>query len=164
MSTLSIPAFAVSDKSRAEGVGQVFIQSRTGGAAGTFDIRIAVHFNPGADEYPAGSITIKTDLSDSLKGIFNATTVELINSYGKHNPTIYITGQCKGDFAVGGAAAPPKGLRYWVMIADNRGQVQPQAPGGTPDVVGFAIHDRNGNRIAYGTGPLRTGNISVEPE
>ncbi len=161
MSTMNIPAFAVSDKSKAEGSGQVFIQSRTGGAAGTFDIRLAVHFDPAVDEYPAGNVFIKADLSDSVKGSFNATSVELINSYGKHNPTIYITGQCKGDIVVG--AAPLKGLRYWVMIADNRG-VQPAAAPATPDVVGFAIHDRNGNRIAYGTGPLRSGNITVEPE
>lgn len=162
MSTLTIPAFAVSDKSRAEGGGQVFIASRTGGATGTFDIRVNVHFDPAVDEYPVGSVFIKADLSDSMKGSFNATSVELVNSYGKHNPTIYITGQCKGDIVVG--AAPIKGLRYWVMIADNRGQQTATAPSGTPDVVGFAIHDRNGNRIAYGTGPLKSGNIAVEPE
>ena len=33
-----------------------------------------------------------------------------------------------------------------------------------PDVAGFAIHDRNGNRIAYGTGPLRSGDFSVTAE
>ena len=46
------------------------------------------------------------------------------------------------------------------MVADNR-QGTDQ---GTPDVVGFAIHDRTGARIAYGTGPMRSGNITVAPK
>jgi hypothetical protein len=102
-------------------------------------------------------IYIKTDLSDSAKGAFTATSVELINSYGKHNPTVYLTGRCKAEQAPVGAAVL-KGLRYWVMIADNQ-----RDNNGTPDIVGFAIHDGNGNRIAYGTGPLK-GNITVAPK
>ena len=157
--TMSIPAFHVSDASKVDGSGDVFIASRTGGAAGVLTVKVAVHFDPAADDYPAGSLTIKADLSDSLKATFTATSVELVNSYGKHNPTAYLTGRCTADAATG--AAPVKGLRYWLMVADNQ---QGSTAPGTPDVVGFAIHDRTGARIAYGCGPLRSGKITVAPK
>ena len=155
MSATSIPAFHVSSPSKAKGRGDVFIASRQDAASsGVFHIEIDVHFDPaGADNFPAGTISIKTDMNDGAKGIFIATTFELINTYGKVNPTIYVTGQCKAD----AAATSLHGCRYWVMVADNT-----RDNNGTSDVVGFCIHDRNGNRIAYGTGPLK-GNIEVAP-
>ncbi len=151
----SIPAFHVSGLSKAKGKGDVFIASRVdAGAAGIFHIEINVRFDPAADEYPTGTLFIKTDMSDSVKGSFTASTIELINSYGKHNPTIYLTGQCKSDTLT---RAPLHGCRYWVMIANNT-----KDGNGTPDTVGFCIHDRNGNQMAYGNGPLK-GNIDVAP-
>jgi hypothetical protein len=156
----SIPAFHVSDASKVEGSGEVFISSRTGGGlSGVFAIKVSAKFDPAVDDYPNGSLQIKTDLSDSVNSVFTATSIELINSYGRHNPTVYLTGRCSADSPAG--AAPLKGLRYWLMVADNK---QATAPQGTPDVVGFAIHDRNGNRISYGTGPLRSGAITVMPK
>lgn len=148
----SISAFHVSGLSKALGKGIVFISSRKDAAsAGVFSIAVNVQFNPTIDAYPIGSIQIKTDMSDSLKGAFASTSIELINSHGKHNPTIFLTGRCKTP-----NERAPKGLRYWVMIADNgKGRED------TPDVVGFTIHDRNGNRVAYGTGPLKSGDIQV---
>ena len=156
MSATSIPAFHVSGVSKAKGKGDVFIDSRKDAvSSGIFHIEIDVHFDPaGADNYPGGSLSIKTDMSDGAKGVFIASTFELINSYGKHNPTIYLTGQCKSDAA---STAPLRGCRYWVMVANNTKDNK-----GTPDIVGFCIHDRNGNRIAYGTGPLK-GDIDVAP-
>jgi hypothetical protein len=157
MSTVSIPAFHVSDASKVAGDGQVFIQSRKDAvSSGIFSVKIAAHFDPATDDYPSGSIRIKTDLSDGAKGVFAATSVELINSYGKHNPTVYLTGRCTGDIT--GVESLPRGLRYWLMLADNSRNNE-----GTADIVGFAIHDRIGNRIAYGTGPLK-GNITVAPK
>jgi hypothetical protein len=44
------------------------------------------------------------------------------------------------------------------MVANNKKLNEP----GTPDIVGFVIYDRNGNRVAYGTGPL-DGDIEVVP-
>lgn len=35
---------------------------------------------------------------------------------------------------------------------------------GTPNVTGFAIHDRTRARIAYGPGPLKSGNLTVAPK
>lgn len=159
MST-SIPAFHVSDASKVDGSGDVFIASRmVGASSGVFTVKLSVHFDPlGVDDYPTGAVLIKTDLSDSAKGTFNATSIELINSYGKDNPTVYLTGRCSAEPAAGGPA--PRGLRYWLMIADNKKATTDTH--GTPDVVGFAIHDRTGARIAYGTGPLKSGDFTVK--
>jgi hypothetical protein len=158
MSATSIPAFHVSDISKARGSGDVFIQSRKDAvSSGIFSARIDVHFDPSTDDYPAGSLTIKVDLSDSVKGTFTATSIELINSYGKHNPTIYLTGRCKAETT----GNLPRGCRYWIMIANNK---KVDDPAGTPDIVGFAIHDRTGTRIAYGTGPLKSGDFDIAPK
>jgi hypothetical protein len=159
MSTTSIPAFHVSDISKARGSGDVFIQSRkdTAPSSGIFSVRLDVHFDPVPDNYPAGSLIIKVDLSDSVKGAFTATSIELINSYGKHNPTIYLTGRCN----VEATGHVPKGCRYWLMIANNK---KADDPHGTPDIVGFAIHDCTGTRIAYGTGPVKSGDFDIVPK
>ena len=158
MSTTSIPAFHVSDISKASGGGEIFIQSRKDAAsAGTFKIKLDVHFDPAVDLYPGGTVIITTNLSDSAKGTFKSTSIELINSYGKHNPTIYLTGRCDDE-----VKPDVKGCRFWLMIANNK----ERNVAGTPDIVGFAIHDNNGNRIASGTGPLKgdTADITVTPK
>ena len=156
MSTLSIPAFHVSDKSKVQGVGDVFIQSRKDAASsGVFTLRLDVKFDPAVDLYPVGTLFIKTDLNEGAKGSFTATSIELINSYGRITPAVYLTGRCNDDIQ-----PDAKGCRFWVMIANNKKAAQD----GTPDIVGFAIHDNNGNRIAYGTGPLKSGDFEVEPE
>ncbi len=154
--SLSIPAFHVSDISKVDGFGDVFIASRKDAvASGVFSVRLSVHFDPALDPYPAGTLSIKADLSDGARGAFSATSVELINSYGKHNPTVCLTGRCNGD-----ASGAGKGLRYWVLIADN----QPGSDVKAGDVVGFAIHDNTGARVAYGTGPLKSGAFTVMPK
>lgn len=155
--SLSIPAFHVSDQSKVNGTGDVFISTRKDAASsGVFVVRVSAQFIPGSDPYPVGSLTIKVDLSDGAKGMFTATSIELINSYGKHNPTLYMTGRCNGD-----GAGIPKGLRYWLMVVDNQTGGNGQ---GAVDVVGFAIHDNMGNRVAYGTGPLKSGALAVGPK
>lgn len=156
MSTMSIPAFHASDPSKAKGAGEIFIQSRKDvSSSGVFSVRLDVHFDPAVDLYPTGSLLINVNLTDGAKGVFRATSIELINSYGKHNPTVYLTGRCDDEIQ-----PDAKGCRYWLMIANNK-KANEQ---GTPDVVGFAIHDRNGNRIAYGTGPVRSGDFDVVAE
>lgn len=160
MST-TIPAFHVSDASKVDGGGDVFIASRKDAvSSGVFTVKVSAHFDPAVDDYPVGSLVIKADLSDGIRGTFNATSIELINSYGKHNPTVYLTGRCSGEVA-GGTHARPRGLRYWLMIANNK---KPNDERGTPDVVGFAIHDRTGARVTYGTGPLKSGDFTVTPK
>lgn len=145
---MAIPAFAVSDQTELKGKGEVFIKTRQDGLhTGTFIIEGSVQFNPGGgDAYPTGSLVIKSDLNDSLKGTFISSSIELVNSYGRANPTFFITGRCKSD-----AEKNPIGCRFWVVIANNSSETNRE----TPDIVGFAIHDHNGNRIAYGMGQLK---------
>jgi hypothetical protein len=167
MSATSIPAFHVSDHSEAKGHGEVFIQTRTAlGISGTFIVdsgpplaAMHVRFDPPTDNYPIilAPLVIKVDLSDSVNGKFTATSIELINSYGKDNPTIYLTGRCNAETS----GHVPKGCRYWLMIANNK---KIDDPAGTPDIVGFAIHDSTGIRIAYGTGPLKSGDFYILPK
>jgi hypothetical protein len=154
--SVSIPAFHVSDISKVSGSGDVFIASRQDAvSSGNFTIKLSVTFNPAVNDYPTGTVFIKTDMSDGAKTSFEATSIELVNSYGKHNPTVYITGRCKA-----GLALNQKGLRFWLMIANNK----LANANGTPDVVGFVIHDNLGSRIAYGTGPLKSGDITIDPK
>ena len=72
---------------------------------------------------------------------------------------MFLTGRCTAR--VEGRSDDAKGLRYWLMVADNKRDEDRE---GTPDIVGFAIHNRNGARIAYGTGPLKKGDISIAPK
>jgi len=53
-----------------------------------------------------------------------------------------------------------KGCRFWLMIANNKKANQD----GTADIVGFAIHDNKGTRIAYGTGPVKSGDFEIDPK
>lgn len=52
-----------------------------------------------------------------------------------------------------------KGCHYWITLADNKKLEKKR----TQDVVGFLVLDGNGNRIAYGTGPVEKGDIRVAP-
>ena len=156
--SIQIPNLFISDKSAAKGRALIGIKRRQDpGHAGEFLLTIGVSFNPAADDYPSGSIRLKIDLTDSLKCDVAAKTIEQINSMGKHTPTLFITGRCVVD--PNEDSPIPRGCRYWLMIADNsRGDHEE-----TPDVVGFVIFDRSGKRIAYGTGPVKKGNVTVSP-
>ena len=153
----SVPALHVSTISKVKGSAKIFIQSRKDVAhSGVFSIELAVSFDPAVDDYPGGTLVIKADLSDSAVATFSATSVELINAFGKHNPTVVLPGSCKLEMNAG---TVPKGCRYCVIIASNK----LASATGTPDVVGFVINDRSGNRVAYGTGPVQSGDVEVAP-
>jgi hypothetical protein len=155
--SIQIPSLHVSNHSQAKGKAEVFITSRKDAAhAGTFDVELNLHFDAALDVYPAGSLALTISLSDSLKCQVKATTIEQVNTYGKHNPTLYATGRC--DLTPQEDGPKAVGCRYWLMVADNSLKESPEA---TPDVIGFLIYDRNGVRMAYGTGPVKSGNIVV---
>jgi hypothetical protein len=91
----SIPNLHASTVSRAKGSGKVIISRRKDTVnSGLFSFKLAVKFDSVIDNYPKGSLEITTDLTDSLKGVFTATSIEMINSFGKHNPSIFLTGRC----------------------------------------------------------------------
>ena len=153
--SIQIPNLHTSNRSLIEGRASVFIRRRKDAAhAGVFTVEGTIKFDPAVDAYPSGNMRIRVDLSDSEKGVFKVTTVEQVDTMGKHTPTLYASGRCSfdGDTKVVGA-------RYWLMMADNkRGQDEE-----TADVIGFLVFDRNGKRVAYGTGPVREGDIVVKP-
>jgi hypothetical protein len=151
--TIQISNFHVSDRSKITGSGAVSLLPNRKDAAhsGTFKIKVDVAFDPAVNDYPTGSLSIDVDLTDSFKGSARSTSIEQVNSFGKHTPTAVITGRCKVD-----ASNTPIGCGFWLLIANNKRPNQQ----GTPDVVGFVIYDRNGDRVAYGTGPLE-GDMEV---
>jgi hypothetical protein len=154
--TIQISNFHVSDKSKIIGSGQVALlpNRKDGLHSGIFDVKVDAAFDPAVNDYPVGAVRIDVDLSDSFKGSARSTSIEQVNSFGKHTPTAVITGRCTVD----STGTTPVGCRFWLLIANNKTPSQQ----GTPDVVGFVIYDRNGDRVAYGTGPLR-GDMEVTP-
>lgn len=96
------------------------------------------------------------NMSDSSIVHFKSTTVEALSSTGKHSPTAYIMGRC---IVKASNNASFKGCHYWITLADNKKLEKKR----TQDVVGFLVLDGNGNRIAYGTGPVEKGDIRVAP-
>jgi hypothetical protein len=151
--SIQIPNLHTSNKTAVEVGAQVVIKRRQDAAhAGEFSIKGSLSFNPATDDYPSGAMTIKVDLSDSAKGAFVIKTVEQLDTTGKHTPTAYATGRCAAD-----TDAKAVGCRYWLMFADNKREREEQ----TPDVISFLIYDRNGKRVAYGTGPVAKGDVTV---
>ena len=157
---INIPALHNSSKSAAKGSAKILIPRRSDALhAGTFTIKGAVSFDPATDPYPTGGFRIQANLTDSLKATFTTTSVELINSFGKHTPSVFLTGRCSVRSAEP-VKRPPVGCRYWIMIVDNKKEGNEKD---TPDIVGFAITDNNGNRVAYGTGPVVNFDMIVDP-
>jgi hypothetical protein len=155
--SVSVPNLHVSTSSKVTGSAMVFISSRADpDHVGEFEVNASVSFNPASDNYPTGRIKIAVDLTESLKATFASTSIELINSFGKHNPTIIFTGRCTADLQ--DKESEPKGCKYWIIIADNLANDQRE----TPAIVGFVIIDRTGSRIAYGTGPVKQGRLVVD--
>lgn len=148
-----IPNIFLNNPTKVEGKATVHIVSREIGTSGTFTINISAFcFPPG---YPAGSVEMEIDMSDSSIVHFLSTTVEALSSTGRHSPTAYLTGRCD----VKSPSATFRGCRYWITLANNSKELDRE----TPDVVGFLVLDGNGNRLAYGTGPVEEGDIHVSP-
>ena len=137
------------------GSATVFIAARA--PLGSFTVRVELTCD--ANGYPTGSLTIAgLSMSDStVQGTIKATTFEQLTSTGKYTPTAYLNGRCSYTTASGAVVSDG---HYWIMFADNH---SPNMPTGTPDVIGFLVFDKTGKRIAYGTGPVQTGNITVSP-
>jgi len=147
-----IPAFHQSTFSKAIGNGTVSIPNRKSPPiTGEFSIKIDVKFDPAVDLYPTGNVFIKASLTDSAETDFKSTEIQMVNSFGKHSPTIVLTGRCESP------NKDLKGLHFWLLIASNG------KDGNSPDVVSFVVQDNRGQRVAYGTGALVKGNIEVAP-
>jgi hypothetical protein len=130
----------------------VKIDSRAGGGfSGVFTLVLKITCNP-ATGYPTGTVQIKVDMSDStVEGEVISTALHQLAATGKHTPTAYASGWCKAERVVG--------CRFWLMVADNN----PSGEARTTDIASFLILDGKGNRMAYGSGPVISGDIKVSP-
>jgi hypothetical protein len=154
---IQIANYHISDKSKIIGSGKAALipQRKDAAHSGVFTATVDVSFDPAVNDYPIGTVKIQVDLSDSFKGSAHSTTIEQVNTHGRHTPTAIITGRCK--VSLNEHATTPKGCRFWILIANNK-KAQEH---GTPDIMSFIVYDRNGMRIAYGSGPATEGNIEV---
>jgi hypothetical protein len=145
-----------------DGTGTVTIVARQpGGFTGSFTVEVQnVKCDPSTG-YPTGSLTISgISMNDSLvEGTIVANTIDQLTSTGRATPTAYLNGRCSVDSS--GAQNQFQGCRYWIMFANNNSAAPLQ--GGTQDVVSLLVFNKFGQRIAYGTGPVVRGHISVAP-
>ncbi len=150
-----IPTLQVCNITKVSGNALVRIVSRSDAThSGTFKVSVELTCDPrGATGYPAGTLTITSiSMTDStIQGDITNLTVEQITSTGRASPTVYLNGRCR--------TAQVRGCRFWLMLADNK----PGTQEGTPDVIGFLVFNALGQRMAYGTGPVAEGDITVAP-
>jgi hypothetical protein len=150
-----IPTLQVCNVGKAFGTAQVFLSRRTDiNHAGTIDITVTdVGCDPqSTNPYPTGNITMRFSLSDvTTISDLRVTLIEQMTSVGKHTPTTYMNGRCTAN----GGTVP---CHFWLMLADNRlNTIDTPA-----DVLSVLVVDKAGNRLAYGTGPIKTGDITVQ--
>jgi hypothetical protein len=164
-----IPSLQVCNVTGAQGNATVSIQPRKSGNptpnAGTFTIAFGTPVSCNPPVYPAGQFTIKVDMTDTNgavnKGTVTSTTIEQVTTTGFDTPTLYMNGRCSFPPSSTGGGQQ-QGCRYWLMIADNASHAAGSA-GGTPEVIGFLIINSQGGRVAYGTGPVSSGHITITP-
>jgi hypothetical protein len=75
--------------------------------------------------------------------------IDYVGSIGRAvAPTVFIAGRCisSGDL-------PGPNCRFWLMLVSNLHK--------SPDLVAFAVADNNGQRLAYGAGPVGEGGVDI---
>jgi len=156
---VQIPTLQVCNQTKVAAQAWVQIEARVDAFhSGTFLLRGDLFCDASPSGYPTGTLGVfGLSMSDStVQGDILFTTFEQVTATGKHTPTAWVNGRCKAQDASGAAIV---GCRYWLMVADNA-----RAPGGrTPDIVSLFVVDGTGKRIAYGTGPVVDGDVSVAP-
>lgn len=147
-----IPTLQVCNGTRGAGEAAVVLSKRIEpGKTGTFNMNINAGCNPADTGFPFGSIAMQFSLSDSSITDLRVTLIEQLTTTGKHTPTMYLNGRCIAN----GGTIP---CHIWLTLTDNR---EAGTTSGTPDVVGVLVVDKTGKRLTYGTGPLRSGDISI---
>jgi hypothetical protein len=124
---------------------------------GTFTVSVSMTCD--INGYPTGTLSISAiSMSDSsLQGTITATTFEQLTSTGMATPTAYMNGRCTFPSTTGIIS----GCHYWIMLVDNKQSLTPVPVPTTPDFISFLVIDKSGKRIAYGTGPVTSGNIDI---
>lgn len=130
----------------------VRIDSRAGGGfSGEFTLYLRLSCDAKTG-YPTGTVKFDIDMTDSvIKGDVASTAVHQLAATGELTPTAYASGWCEAEKILG--------CRFWLMVADNNasGKTKDQ------DIASFLILDADGKRMAYGTGPVVSGDIKVKP-
>lgn len=151
--TVSIPTLQVCNTGHASGSAQVYLSRRDNiNTSGTIDITA---IDVGCDSqssnpYPSGTITMRFSLSDASISDMQVTLIEQMTSVGKHTPTTFMNGRCKAN----GGTIP---CHFWLMLADNHSSAID-----TPaDVLSVLVVSNMGSTLAYGTGPIRSGELTV---
>ena len=151
---IQIPTLQVCNATKLSANAFVIVDTRAGGPfTGFFSLHGKLYCDPnGGTVYPTGTLGLHSiDMSDStILGDITFTTFDQVTSGGKHTPTIWVSGRCE--------AKNVRGCHYWLMAVDN---VQGHPVGRTFDVVSFLVLDETGQRIAYGTGNVVDGDLSV---
>jgi hypothetical protein len=143
------------------------------GFLGNFTLSGRLMCDPaGPSPYPTGALSILgVNMNDSaILGNIMLTTFEQVASTGGLNPstgvpvpggatpTAWVNGRCRAGDAAGAPRIP---CHYWLMVVDNK-RDDPVA-GQTSDIVSFLVLGADGKRLAYGTGPVVQGAVSVAP-
>lgn len=150
---VQIPTVQGCNIGKAHGTANVYLSKRVDiNHAGTIDITVSdVGCDPvGGDGHPTGAITMRFSLSESTISDMQVTLIEQMTTTGKHTTTTYMNGRCLAN----GGTIP---CHFWLTLTDNK---LPNLSG-TPDVVGVLVLDKKGNPLAYGTGPVKSGDMSV---
>jgi hypothetical protein len=158
--TLQVCNLAANMSIKSTPTAKVTILSRVDAThTGTFTVTVSMSCD--GNGYPTGSLSISAiSMTDSaVQGTITATTFEQLTSTGTATPTAYMNGRCLVPTAAGNVT----GCHYWIMFADNAKPtvVTPAPVQHTPDIISFLVIDKTGKRIAYGTGPVTTGNVDV---
>ncbi|HVE72184.1 MAG TPA: hypothetical protein VNI54_12515 [Thermoanaerobaculia bacterium] len=148
-----VPTLQVCNFGNASGTANVYLSRRDDfNTAGTIDITVAdVGCDPNSSSpYPTGTISMRFHLSESSISDLQSTLIEQMTTFGKHTTTTIMNGRCTAN----GGTVP---CHFWLMLVNNK-----VSSLDTPaDVVSVLVVDKNGIRLTYGTGPVKTGDISV---
>jgi hypothetical protein len=161
-----IPTLQVCNPTRVKSTDKVLvrIESRKDTSHdGTFVVSIDPQNLIGIDAngYPVGKLIISSiDMTDSaIQGDITITSIDQVTTTGRDTPTTFLSGRCK-------AAKLETGGRIWMMFVDNKNVAKIKLPDfiraqTAPDIISFLVFDKNGKRVAYGTGPVVSGNITI---
>jgi hypothetical protein len=123
---------------------------------GSFTISGAGHCAP--PDYPtqAQQIVVTINMNDSLITSFTCTTIEALSSTGLITPIAYVMGRCNTN------DPQYKGCHFWMQLTNNNDNSNPQI-NQTPNIISILVLDGTGKRLAYCTGPVVSGYLTVTP-
>lgn len=151
--TIMIPTLQVCNIGKASGTAQIYLSRRDDlPNAGTIDITMD---NVGCDSqsstpYPHGTISMRFSMSDTTISDMQVTLIEQMTTFGKHTTTMMMNGRCTAN----GGTIP---CHFWLLLSNNKWS----AIDSPADVASVLVVNSMGSYLAYGTGPIKSGDISV---